>query len=299
MKWIFALAIVAGGVASSWWMISNSPEVETPMQEVEASIYWADVVKTEIPEDGVLRGIASSGISFRNARAAAGNGRLAELRAAFNIPDLSNAVCIDWEKIRLDSAAVLAFSKASSVRCLMLGPIDESEELAWLQACRKIEILFIRNSTVGDTALSNIGKLERLKWLAFSGCTIPRGSLSELSNCRELRRLGLRLSGDLSSHDKHVMEIPDSLTLDYVDLGGTSVTDAAIAWLAQHQPELTDLDLYRCTATSPRVFDSIEKFEKLTLLGLGLSGAVPSPRGNSAVERFRETNPNCHVDIAD
>lgn len=99
----------------------------------------------------------------------------------------------------------------------------------------RVEAIFLRNTAVGDEALSVIGKLSTLTELNLDGTQITNAGLSDLSGLSNLKRL---IINNTSIDDAGLMNLKSLTTLAKIDAKGSSITPDGAKALSDAIPGL-------------------------------------------------------------
>lgn len=145
-----------------------------------------------------------------------------------------------------DNLAVL--ERASCLRVLELNghPIGDVG-VRHLRNCRRLEVLKLSDTKVGDEGLGQLCELTELFMLELEGTLITDRGLKHLCNMDKLRYLMLNRTG---ISGEGLADVGPKLELETLDISNTSFTDDALRHLKQF-PNLQSLSLHWTKITGP------------------------------------------------
>lgn len=150
-----------------------------------------------------------------------------------------------------------------------------------LAALSNLKCLDLRGTRVTDRALSFVGRIRSLRELLLPAGQTAAG-LSRLSELSELKRLNL--SGDANLSDDALKPIASIRSLETLNVSGTGVGDAGMAYLAE-MPALKELDAAR-TKIADKGLASLARIKSLRRLDL--AGTAITSEGFHALGEMRK-----------
>ena len=150
-----------------------------------------------------------------------------------------------------------------------------------------LEELYLGSTNMDDTVMQSVATMN-LHVLRLGSTKVSSGSIAGLAQLPNLVDLGLN---DASLNDKAMQSFPHLEHLRVLGLASTGIGDAGLASLLEKNPQFWRLDL-RNTLVTDKAFALLRHCDQLTNLHiLGAPNITPT-----AIEKFREQNPQCKVD---